>query len=192
VAFLRQIILACAALLALSSLAGASVRPAGAAPAARQTAARTAQRVAAIRWLGNQVYAYERATWRWQRTMGVRRTPTAGRVLMRMSIPDVESAVRLWKRRAARAHRRAQHPPHLQAFLCIHRYEGSWTDGGDPYFGGLQMNRGFQARYGWWLYRHKGTADRWTPLEQIWTAEKALRSRGFWPWPNTARVCGLI
>jgi hypothetical protein len=54
------------------------------------------------------------------------------------------------------------------------------------------MNLGFQGTYGRWLLRTKGTADHWTPLEQIWVAEKAQRSRGFWPWPNTARSCGLI
>jgi hypothetical protein len=113
-------------------------------------------------------------------------------VLAEMSIPDVESAVRLWQQRAAAERRRAQHPPHLAAFLCIHRYEGSWTDGGGPYYGGLQMDLRFQRTYGPWLYRKKGTADHWTPLEQIWTAEKAARRRGFWPWPNTARYCGLL
>ena len=68
----------------------------------------------------------------------------------------------------------------------------SWTDPDAPYFGGLQMDLGFQERYGGWLLRAKGTADHWTPLEQIWIAEKAARSRGFYPWPSTARVCGLI
>lgn len=97
-----------------------------------------------------------------------------------------------WERRSARAHTAAQHPPELSAWLCIHRYEGSWTDGGAPYYGGLQMDLGFQATYAPWLLRRKGTADHWTPLEQIWTAEKALKSRGFWPWPNTARLCGLL
>ena len=40
--------------------------------------------------------------------------------------------------------------------------------------------------------RTKGTADHWSPLEQIWTAERAVHTSGFWPWPNTARICGLI
>lgn len=83
-------------------------------------------------------------------------------------------------------------PPHLQEFLCIHRYEGSWTDGGGPYYGGLQMDLGFQKAYGGELLKTKGTADHWTPLEQIWVAERAWKSRGFWPWPNTARFCGLL
>ena len=60
------------------------------------------------------------------------------------------------------------------------------------YYGGLQMNLGFQQTYAPWLLRTKGTADHWTPLEQMWTAEKAAKSRGFYPWPNTARFCGLI
>ncbi len=124
--------------------------------------------------------------------MGVGQTPTEGRVLTEMSVRDVEGAVALWRRRAQAERRKAEHPPDLAAFLCIHRYEGAWTDGGGPYYGGLQMDLGFQRTYAPWLLRTKGTANHWTPLEQIWTAEKAARSRGFWPWPNTARDCGLL
>jgi hypothetical protein len=142
--------------------------------------------------LGSKIVIYERATWRWERVMGAAPTETAGRVLAEMSIPDVRQAVSVWRSRAGAAYRRAHRPPHLKAWLCIHHYEGSWTDTGAPYYGGLQMNLTFQQHYGWWLLRHKGTADHWTPLEQMWTAERALRSRGFWPWPNTARFCGLL
>jgi hypothetical protein len=147
---------------------------------------------AALTYLSGQIGQYQRATWHWQAVMGVPRTRTAGRVLAEMSVPDLRQAVRLWLHRAYAARLRATHPPHLREWLCIHHYEGSWSDAGSPYYGGLQMNLGFQQTYGSWLYVHKGTADHWTPLEQIWTAEKALRSRGFWPWPNTARFCGLI
>jgi Transglycosylase-like domain len=95
---------------------------------------------------------------------------------------------------------RARHPrhtlsgsiPHLSAWLCIHRYEGSWTDGGSPYWGGLQMDLSFMSSYGGSLLKSKGTADNWTPTEQMLVAENAYRSRGFSPWPNTARYCGLI
>ena len=124
--------------------------------------------------------------------MGVPLVETEGRLLTEMSIADVQQAVRLWARRAAAARRLAAKPPHLAAFLCIHHYEGSWRDGSGPYYGGLQMDLGFQRTYAAGLLRAKGTADHWTPLEQIWTAERASRSRGFWPWPNTARFCGLI
>ena len=125
--------------------------------------------------------------------MGVPLIETEGRLLTRMSMTDVERAVRLWEQRAGAARRQAENPPHKAAFLCIHRYEGSWTDSGGPYYGGLQMNLSFQRTYAPWLVRAKGTADHWTPLEQMWVAEKAHRAgRGFYPWPNTARYCGLI
>jgi len=186
--FLRRFTLACAGLLAVaaSAIGGATAAVEG------QQQSQIEARRAAIAWLGAQVYGYQRATWRWEALMGRQRTATEGRVFSEMSIPDVKRAVRLWQRRAAAARRKAAHPPHKAAWLCIHRYEGSWTDADGPYYGGLQMDLGFQRRYASRLLQTKGTADHWTPLEQIWTAEKALRSRGFWPWPNTARFCGLL
>ena len=87
---------------------------------------------------------------------------------------------------------KALHPPHRAAWLCIHRYEGSWQDSGDPYWGGLQMDRGFMQAHAPAFLLRRGYADRWTPLEQMWVAERAYRSgRGFSPWPNTARICGV-
>lgn len=193
---MRRFILASAVLLAcLATASGTSGAAAGSkktTAAVRLTTTAAKQRTAAIRWLSGRVYAYQRATWRWERLMGTPMTPTAGRVLAKMSVPDVKRAVRMWRRRAHHARRRASNPPHLQAFLCIHHYEGSWTDGSGPYYGGLQMDLGFQEHYAPQLLQAKGTADHWTPLEQIWAAEKAAKSRGFYPWPNTARVCGLI
>jgi hypothetical protein len=99
----------------------------------------------------------------------------------------------IWSNKAAAVRKAASHPPRLREWLCIHSYEGSWTDTGAPYYGGLQMDLEFQATYGPELLKKKGTADHWTPLEQIWVAERAYRSgRGFYPWPNTARYCGLL
>lgn len=193
---MRRFILAFAGLLAAcASSAGALQAAAGNEAAAARTvqAARTeARRQAAIGWLGARIKGYQEATWRWERLMGAPITPADGRVLTQMSVPDVRRAVVLWRDRATQALRSAQRPPHLAAFLCIHRFEGRWTDGGGPYYGGLQMDLGFQETYAPALLRTKGTADHWTPLEQIWTAEKALKSRGFYPWPNTARFCGLL
>jgi hypothetical protein len=98
-----------------------------------------------------------------------------------------------WKAQLARTARRFRRPPHLRAWRCIHRYEGPWKDPHAPYFGGLQMDLAFQRTYGRMLLRTKGTANRWTRYEQMWVAERALRrGRGFHPWPNTARYCGLI
>jgi len=149
-------------------------------------------RAAALHYLDGELQHYEQKTWYWQRLTGAPLSDTAGRRLAAMSISDLEGTVRMWQRRAVTAHRRAQRPPHMREWMCIHHYEGAWNDVGGPYWGGLQMNLTFQERYGGWIYRLKGTADHWTPLEQIWVAEKALQSRGFWPWPNTARLCGLI
>jgi hypothetical protein len=98
---------------------------------------------------------------------------------------------RRWRHVAHRTWRRATHPPYFRDWLCIHRYEGSWADSGSPYWGGLQMDLSFQQTYGGWLLRHKGTANHWSPLEQIWVAVRASHSRGFSPWPTTARDCGL-
>jgi hypothetical protein len=97
-----------------------------------------------------------------------------------------------WRVRAERARYRANHPPHRSEWRCIHRFEGSWTDPNSPYYGGLQMDLAFQRAYGPELLRRKGTADNWAPYEQMWIAERALRAgRGFYPWPFTARRCGI-
>lgn len=126
--------------------------------------------------------------WRWQRVMGMRLTRSLAN-----SPVDPQLRATAWYRLARKMRHRAQNVPHRLAWLCIHRYEGSWTDPNPPYYGGLQMDLQFQRKYGAGLLRRKGTADHWTPLEQMWTAERAHRSgRGFYPWPNTARSCGLI
>jgi hypothetical protein len=81
----------------------------------------------------------------------------------------------------------------LSAFACIHRYEGSWTDPGAPYYGGLQMDTDFMKAYGRDYLRAWGTADHWPPSVQIAVAIRAyLAGRGFNPWPNSARRCGLL
>jgi hypothetical protein len=87
----------------------------------------------------------------------------------------------------------------LRAWTCIHGYEGAWDDRDDPYWGGLQMDQEFMRTYGMDMIRkHRhidglGFANLWTPQEQIIVAQRAYVSgRGYYPWPNTARWCGLI
>ncbi len=131
---------------------------------------------------------YRRVTWHWQRVMEQPVTLT-----LAQPPADPLERIRVWKRISEHVQQLALHPPHERAWACIHHYEGSWTDSGPPYYGGLQMDLGFQRAYGSGLLARKGTADHWTPLEQMWVAEHALRAgRGFWPWPNTARYCGLL
>jgi hypothetical protein len=173
---------------ALLALAGAATAFGAPQAAGRQ---RTVSRTA-LTYYGREITRFQRETWYWQRLMGVARTAASGRGLASLSGDEILLRDRRWERRAKAARRRAAHPPHLRTLLCIHRYEGSWHDGGGPYYGGLQMDIGFQRTYGGWLYRTRGTADHWSPLEQIWTAEHAVSGRGFWPWPSTARVCGVL
>jgi hypothetical protein len=138
------------------------------------------------------IAAHRDETWRWQRVMQRARTPYSDSARRVENLAYRRWVLRLWKHRATAAKTRAFRPPHRSQWLCIHRYEGSWNDSGSPYYGGLQMDTEFQRTYGIELYRAKGTADHWTPLEQMWVAERAYRTRGFWPWPNTARYCGLL
>jgi hypothetical protein len=120
------------------------------------------------------------------------RPPAVSRSLSAHSLAGLHQLVRRWQHRAYSAWVHAKHPPELRGWLCIHHYEGSWADSGGPYWGGLQMDLGFQRAYGGWLLRHKGTANHWSPLEQIWVAVRASHTRGFSPWPSTARYCGLM
>jgi hypothetical protein len=140
-----------------------------------------------------QIREHRGQTWRWQRVMAMPLTKIRPRERTDGSPAYVLRLRDRWKARAVRARKRAHRPPHLRAWRCIHRYEGPWNDPNAPYYGGLQMDLSFQRTYGRRLLRAKGTADRWTPLEQMWVAEKAFRvGRGFYPWPTTARRCGLI
>ncbi len=159
-----------------------------------QHAAATPSRIDLV----EQIDTYRAATWRWQRLMGAPRTPSRFTERSTESRAYREWTRDLWRKRALAAQHRAKNPPHRNQWLCIHRYEQNPTQGwatrtGNGYYGGLQMDISFQRSYGGFLLARKGTADNWTALEQMWVAERAHRSgRGFHPWPNTARYCGLI
>jgi hypothetical protein len=111
------------------------------------------------------------------------------------------ATLRLWQRRLAaetlvvlRYGHRSLPPGLSSAFLCIHHYEGAWdSNTGNGYYGGLQMDRRFQSLYGRDFVARWGTADNWPAWAQLQAAMRAYRAgRGFYPWPNTARACGLI
>ena len=148
--------------------------------------------------LVRQIDRFRHVTWRWQRLMGKARTPTLYTERRTSDDAYMRWVRNVWLRRARAVQRLAMHPPHHAGWLCIHRYEqhpaqGWATRTGNGYYGGLQMDIQFQRTYGPELLRTKGTADRWTAFEQMWVAERAFSSgRGYYPWPNTARNCGLI
>jgi hypothetical protein len=137
---------------------------------------------------------YRTVARRWKALMGKPRPRVAAPTMAFESLLERRRWwARKWRNKALAARQRGHRPPHLRAWICIHGYEGSWRDPNAPYYGGLQMDLTFQRQYGRRLLRHKGTADHWTRLEQMWVAERAHRSgRGFYPWPLTARRCGLI
>jgi hypothetical protein len=140
-----------------------------------------------------KIKRYQRVTWRWQRLMGVPRTPNRKRYLRTRDREYRLFLLRQWRVRALRAKRRAHNPPHEHAWRCLQRHEGSWRDPHDPYWGGLQMDRTFMRQYAPRHLLRRGWANTWTAVEQMWVGERALRAgRGFYPWPNTARICGLI
>lgn len=81
----------------------------------------------------------------------------------------------------------------MNAFQCIHRFEGAWdADTGNGYFGGLQMDATFERTYGREFVQAFGHASNWPPAVQMAVAIKGYLDRGFTPWPNTARLCGLL
>ena len=97
----------------------------------------------------------------------------------------------LWQRAGDEGGGPGAEPPHRAEWLCIHRHEGRWKDPVPPTTAACRWTWSSSPRTARELLRAKGTADHWTPLEQMWVAERAYRERGFWPWPNTARYCGL-
>jgi hypothetical protein len=192
---LRRSILACGLLLAFAGMTAA----AAASPVAigstdtttTQTTTGARQGAKATAYWSRHLLHSRAATRRWQTVIRGRPLGNVSRSLSSYSVLRLRLLARRWHRREHRAWWRANHPPDLSGWLCIHHHEGSWSDAGGPYWGGLQMDLSFQQRYGGWLLRHKGTADHWSPLEQIWVAVRAWRVRGFSPWPNTAAYCGM-
>jgi Transglycosylase-like domain len=105
-------------------------------------------------------------------------------------VARAQSALRSHTRYLAsvRSERRALY----EKWRCIHEHEGAWdANTGNGYYGGLQMDMSFQRAYGPEFMDRWGTADRWPVWAQITAAERAYVTRGFGPWPNTSRMCGL-
>lgn len=186
---LRRSILACGLLLAFVGIFSGLAAAAGTTASTSSAQAGTK----AVAYWRHRAHMWRVETWHWERVMGVPLIPArARRALETTATVRLRRVSRLWRGREHRAWKRAHHPPLYSGWLCIHHYEGAWNDSGAPYWGGLQMDLSFQQEYGRWLLATKGTANRWTPLEQIWVAVRAWRTRGFSPWPNTARDCGLL
>jgi hypothetical protein len=151
-----------------------------------------------------QRIAYQQAvTWRLETVYPGTKTRASESFRTTRSADYRRWALHLWQERAARAALGvANHAPARRlasagltsAFMCIHRYEGPWNaNTGNGFYGGLQMDWSFMRAHGGDFLARWGTADRWPAWAQIEAAARAHRSgRGFYPWPNTARACGLM
>jgi hypothetical protein len=187
---LQRLLLCVAVFAGILALGSAALAVPEEAPASEQ---RTRMRAADAGYMLALIRRHRKETWSWQQLMRRPLTPASSRVRQVRNPRYRRWVLRLWAKRVQSVRRQAASPPRKRAWLCIHRHEGRWNDPHSPYYGGLQMDLAFQRRYGFDLLRRKGTADNWTPLEQMWVAERAFRSgRGFGPWPNTARACGLV
>ena len=191
---MRRSIFACGLLLALAGIPSAVATAAGGRghiePTKAQPEVRAHAEARAITYWSGVASRAQATTKHWLTV--VRGAPPRQSVAHRkLSAQTAQHFARIWHRRAIAAWRVAHHPPSLSAWNCIHHYEGSWTDPNAPYWGGLQMDYSFQNAYGHWLLAHKGTANHWTPLQQIWAGVRAWRVRGFEPWAGTAHACGV-
>lgn len=136
----------------------------------------------------SQTTRYRAIAWQFQTLMRVTKT-------LSLPLQGTLAELQAWRSRASAARLRAGHPPHYDQWMCIHSHEAAWTShdsGHNGHYGGLQMSFDFMRGYGPELYSARGTADHWTPVEQMWVAERAWQTRGFRPWPTTARMCGLL
>lgn len=140
---------------------------------------------------GYTVQQWAKAAHGWQRT-AVKRAELRDWLQTRLAsrVREVQSLHHAIRRISA--HDTVLTTPLDRNFLCIHNHEGSWQDPDSPYFGGVQMDLEFQRTYGPEFYRAWGTADHWPVSVQLAVAMRAYLTRGYHPWPNTARYCGLL
>ena len=155
--------------------------------------ARTAEtRVDPTTGVVRKIKRYQRATWRWQRLMGVPRTPNRRRYL---KIRDREYRVQSstsgdGEQPGRSAGRTTLHTKVRGAASSATRGLGAIHT---TRTGEAQMDRTFMRQYAPRHLLRRGWANTWTPIEQMWVAERAIRAgRGFYPWPHTGRMCGLI
>ncbi len=135
--------------------------------------------------------------WRWRNVQANVRLGQRTRERDRARHQLQTSQQRLARERDARR-ARWSHPGlsgAINALLCIHGGEGAWTsETGNGFHGGLQMDDRFEGQYGAWARRRYGYhAGSWPADVQILVGLTAFYSgRGWYPWPMTARACGLI
>lgn len=85
----------------------------------------------------DEIRESQATTWRYDRIMGRKLTRFDRSVYRSPSRSYRRWVLGLWQKRAAKARRRAMHPPHKAAWLCIQGHEGPWrANTGNGYYGG--------------------------------------------------------
>jgi hypothetical protein len=159
-------------------------------------AARVEQSQSRISAARHAVVFYRSVTWRWQARMDATRTNSSRSERHTASLAYLHWLSRHWRSRARTARSRYElwFSSTYTKWACVHRGEGAWNSNtGNGYYGGLQMDLSFQRSYGAEFMGRFGTADRWPVYAQLIAGERAQKAgRGWYPWPQTARACGLI
>ena len=109
-----------------------------------------------------------------------------------MPCGSVRQAADLWRGKA-RGGRSAYDAGsrRLRKWRCVHSHEGAGTS--EPGVLRRPADRlGLPVRLRPVISTPLGHADRWPVWAQLVAAERAYASRGWSPWPNTARACGLL
>jgi hypothetical protein len=152
------------------------------------------------------VYFYRKTARYWETKLGREPSKSNFNASHVLSCKYVVWVAHLWQKRAVETRSEfAKHQAEIRRlqraqnaltsdWACIHRYEGAWNSNtGNGYYGGLQMDWNFMSHYGSEFLARWGTADNWPVWAQVSAANRAKNSgRGYYPWPNTARACGLI
>lgn len=133
------------------------------------------------------------ATWKWQSQHDEKLSLTQHDENKTVSCRYGGWVARMWRERARSEKRKfiLWFKTTYAKWDCIHRHEAAWNGDDNPtYDGGLQMDYSFQMTYGKEFHDRWGSADNWPVWAQILTAERAFRTRGYYPWP-TRKYCGL-
>lgn len=141
----------------------------------------------------HKIHRARNLTWHYQRALGNCCRPYHRSADRSRSLAYRAWVLGFWQGRLAIAGSNWRRSGIRTALLCIHGGEGAWNaiDPSGTYFGGLQMNLSFMETYAPYTYAAKGTADHWTPLEQLTAGARAVRVRGYTPWPQTRIPCGV-
>jgi hypothetical protein len=134
-----------------------------------------------------QINEFRVETWRWQSLMRKPRTPTSYRERRSDDERYVERIRDLWRARARTAepgYIRRTAGPGLHPPLRAQSTQGWKTRTGNGYYGGLQMDIGFQRPTG--LNFCAAARRPLTPVSRCGSPSAPTKWRGF-SWPNTAR-----